>query len=93
MKWAVVLGILVFAVFATVEVVHFHSRTIAQGSANAPETGCSLCLAAHSAAAPTEVSAAPVLAFVFAPVEPAEPQLQSRRFVPIASIRPPPPAV
>jgi hypothetical protein len=93
MKWAVVLGILVFAVFATAEAVHFHPSRVAPGNSSAPESGCSLCLAAHSAAAPTEVSATPVLAFVFAPAESSEPQLQSRLFVPVASIRPPPPAV
>jgi hypothetical protein len=86
MKWMVVAAVLLFAVLATAEVVHFHPDT-------APESHCSLCMSAHSAAAPTQVSATPVLAFVFAPVKPTEPQLQSRLFVPIASIRPPPPAV
>jgi len=86
MKWAVVLAVLVFAVFATAEVVHIHPG-------KAPESHCSLCLAAHSAAAPAQVSAAPVLALIFAPAESSEPQLQSRLFVSPASIRPPPPAV
>jgi hypothetical protein len=86
MKWALVLAVLVFAVFATTEVVHIHPSA-------APESHCSLCLAAHSAAAPAQVSAAPVLALVFALTESSEPQLQSRLFVSFASIRPPPPAV
>jgi hypothetical protein len=86
MKWAMVLAILLFAVFATIEVVHFHPVTT-------PESHCSLCMAAHSAAAPTQVSAAPELALVFAPAESSEPQLQSRLFVSPASIRPPPLAV
>ena len=86
MKWAVLLAVLMFFVFATAEVVHFHPVTT-------PESHCSLCMASHSAAAPTQVSAAPVLALIFAPAESAEPQLQSRLFVPSASIRPPPPAV
>jgi len=90
LKWAAVLAILVFGVFATAEVVHFHARALAQGSSSAPESGCSLCLAAHSAAAPTQPSATPVLALVFASAEASEPQLQSRLFVPVASIRPPP---
>jgi hypothetical protein len=86
MKWAVLLAVLVFAVFAIAEVVHFHSVTT-------PESQCSLCMAAHLAAAPTQVSAAPAPALVFAPAESSEPQLQSCLFVPVASIRPPPPAV
>jgi hypothetical protein len=85
-KWAVLLAILVFAVFATAEVVHFHPNL-------ASDSGCPLCLAAHLAAAPTLVSPAPVLALVYAPAESSEPQLQSRLFVSPASIRPPPPAV
>jgi len=86
MKWVVVLAVLMFAVFATAEAVHIHPSA-------APESHCSLCLAAHSAAAPTQASAAPVLALGFAPAESSEPQLQSRLFVSPASIRPPPPAV
>jgi hypothetical protein len=86
MKFVVVLAVLLFAVFATTEVVHIHPG-------KAPESHCSLCLAAHSAAAPAQVSAAPVLALVFAPAESAEPQLQSRLFVSPASIRPPPPVM
>src|SRR5271169_756984 len=85
-KWAVVFAVLLFAVFATAEATHFHPST-------AQESGCSLCLATHLAAAPTGViSATPVLALVFAPAELSEPQLQSRLFVPVASIRPPPAA-
>jgi hypothetical protein len=86
MKWAVLLGVLVFSVFAIAEVVHFHPVTT-------PESHCSLCMASHSAAAPTQVSTAPAPALVFAPAESPAPQLQSRLFVPSASIRPPPPAV
>jgi hypothetical protein len=86
MKWAVLLAVLMFAVFAIAEVVHFHPVTT-------PDSHCSLCMASHSAAAPTQVTATPVLTLVFAPAESSSPQLQSRLFVPIASIRPPPPAV
>ncbi len=86
MKWVVVLALLLFAVCATAEAVHFHPSM-------APEPGCPLCMAAHSAAAPTQVSATPVLVRVLAPTESSEPQLLSRLFVPVASIRPPPPAV
>jgi hypothetical protein len=92
LKWAVILALLVFALFALAEAVHFHPGTLAQGSSNAPESGCPLCMAAHSAAAPIQVSATPVLALAFAPAYRSEPQLQSRLFVPIASIRPPPAA-
>ena len=92
MKWAVVLILLVFAFIATAECVHFHPNLLA-GDSSAPESHCSLCLTAHAAAAPIAVNISPVLAFVFAPAESSEPQLQSRRFVPAASIRPPPSAV
>jgi hypothetical protein len=91
MKWAVVLAVLLFAVLATAEVAHFHP--VVSGASSAPESHCSLCMASHSAAAPTQVSATPVLALLFAPAESSSPQLQSRLFVPVASIRPPPPAV
>jgi hypothetical protein len=47
-KWAVVIAVLLFAVFATAEATHFHPST-------AQESGCSLCLATHLAATPTEV--------------------------------------
>jgi hypothetical protein len=86
MKRAVLLAVLMFVVFAIAEVVHFHPVTT-------PESHCSLCMAAHSAATPTQVSATPAPALVFAPAESSEPQLQSCLFVPVASIRPPPPAV
>lgn len=92
MKWAVVLTILVFAVIATAECVHFHPNLLAADS-SAPESHCPLCLTAHAAAAPTVISISPVLGLVFAPAEPSEPRLQSRLFVPAASIRPPPSAV
>jgi hypothetical protein len=85
MKLTVVFVLLVFAVSVTVEAAHFHPDT-------ASETHCSLCLSAHSAPAPSQISTAPVLAQVLAPAESSEPQLQSRLFVPSASIRPPPAA-
>jgi hypothetical protein len=86
MKLMVLLAVLMFAVFAIAEVVHFHPVTT-------PELHCSLCMAAHSAASPTHVSAAPAPALVFAPAESSEPQLQSHLFVPSVSIRPPPSAL
>lgn len=89
MKWAVVLAILVFVVIATAESVHIHPHLLT-GDSDGSESHCPLCMAAHATAAPTVISISPVLAFVYAPAESSEPQLQSRLFVPAASIRPPP---
>jgi hypothetical protein len=91
MKWAVVLAVVLFAVLATAEIAHFHP--VVSGASSAPASHCPLCMAAHSAAAPTQVIATLVFALVFAPAESSEPQLLSRLFVPSTSIRPPPPAV
>ncbi len=90
MKWVAVLALLLLAVFATAEAVHFHASMLTPGRSDAPEPGCSLCMAAHSATAPIEIRLAPILDSVFAPFVSSEPQLQSRLFLPVACIRPPP---
>lgn len=90
MKWIAALALLLLVVFATAEAVHFHASMLTPGGSNAPEPGCSLCMAAHSATAPIEISAVPILDSVFEPFVSSEPQPQSRLFLPVACIRPPP---
>ena len=90
MKWIAVIVLLLLAVFATAEAAHFHASMLTPGGSHAPESGCSLCMAAHSATAPIEIRVAPILVSIFARFVSSEPQLQSRLFLPVACIRPPP---
>jgi hypothetical protein len=83
------LVVLALVIFATTQVVHTHALSSANGP-NPIESHCSLCIAAHSVAAPAQVN---TITTVFASVifqAAAEPQLHSRLAVLSAFIRPPP---
>ena len=83
-KWAALLGLLIFGLFVTVQVLHAHPL------GQADDLHCSLCLAAHATATILALPTLPVLASVLARTSPVEPQLllitRSARYF----IRPPP---
>ncbi|HEU5400683.1 MAG TPA: hypothetical protein VFU86_04955 [Terriglobales bacterium] len=80
--------VLVLLVFTSAEAVHAHTATSTDNPRT--ESHCLLCVAGHSAAAPTQVSIAPIAfaSLIFQSV--SEPQLHSRLSVPSSFIRPPP---
>lgn len=86
-KWTALLFVLVIAGFGFVQAVHVHES---QAGQPVPNSHCSLCVVAHSAAAITQASTpqapVPQSAMVAAP----DPQLQSRLQVSSSYIRPPP---
>ena len=79
--------VLVMAGFGFVQAVHAHD---ALAGKSAPESHCSLCVVAHSAALISPASAAPAPVFESYRLAVVEPQLQSRLQVPSSYIRPPP---
>ena len=85
-KWTALFFVLVMAGFGFVQAVHVHDLA----STVAPESHCSLCVVAHSAAliSPSNVAPAPVSDT--AEVAVIEPQLQSQLQVVSSYIRPPP---
>jgi hypothetical protein len=86
-KWTALLFVLVMAGFGFVQAVHVHDVVAGKSS---PESHCSLCVVAHSAALISPASAAPAPVFDTAQVAVVEPQLQSRLRVASSYIRPPP---
>jgi hypothetical protein len=86
-KWMALLFVLVMAGFGLVQAVHVHDAVAAT---NAPESHCSLCVVAHSAALISPASTAPAPVFESARLAALEPQLQSRLQVASSYIRPPP---
>lgn len=85
-KWAAIIALLAFAVFALVQVVHFHPD-------EADHSNCSLCLSTHCMASATQASTAPIIAFVLLAEAACRLQLVSRLYLEADSIRPPPVAV
>ena len=86
-KWTAVLFVLVMAGLGFVQAVHVHDALAGQ---NSPASHCSLCVAAHNAAAISPAHAAPALVAESAMLVLLEPQLQSRLRVGSSFIRPPP---
>src|SRR5271169_3414977 len=85
-KWMALMFVLVMAGLGFVQAVHVHDAVAAK---SAPESHCSLCVVAHSAAliSPASATVAPVLESARLVV--SEPQLQSRLQVASSDIRPP----
>jgi len=86
-KCTAALFVLLIAGFGFVQAVHVHDALLGQSSA---PSHCSLCVAAHQAAAITPVSAAPVPRVEATIAELSQPQSDSRLQVGALFIRPPP---
>jgi len=86
-KWTALLFVLVMAGFGFVQAIHVHD---ALARKTAPESHCSLCVVAHSAALISPAGVAPMPVFDTAQVAVIEPQLQSHLQVAFSYIRPPP---
>ncbi len=86
-KYTAALFVLLMAGFGFVQAVHVHDALVGQAS---PPSHCSLCVAAHSAALITPVSAAPAQVADAVKIAVLEPQLQSRLHPALSNIRPPP---
>jgi hypothetical protein len=80
--------VLVLLVFATAQLIHAHNP--ANPDSPKSESHCLLCVASHSAAAPAQVSIAPITFNYLTFQAASEPQLHSRLSVPPSFIRPPP---
>ena len=86
-KCTAALFVLLMAGFGFVQAVHVHDALVGQTS---PPSHCSLCVAAHQAAAITAVSTAPVPYVEASVAELSQPQADSRLQVGAFFIRPPP---
>ncbi len=84
-RWAATFVVLALALFVTTQLVHIHAL-----GKSTNESHCSLCIAAHSAAAPTQASPTPVLLQTRTVQVASEPQPHSRLSVFSSFIRPPP---
>jgi len=80
--------VLVLLVFTSAEAVHRHAAVNSDNPQ--AESHCLLCVAGHSAAAPTQTSIAPVAFASLIFQSASEPQLHSRLSIPSSFIRPPP---
>ena len=83
-KLAALLGLLIFGLFATIQVVHAHPL------GQSEDSHCSICLVAHATATLIALPAVPVLVFIRAEVSPVEPQLPYIAPSAALFIRPPP---
>ena len=70
-----------------VQSIHLHEEFAPR---NAAHSHCALCVFSHSPAVVTASRSAPAPVSDFAALAAAEPQLNSRRLIPSAFIRPPP---
>jgi hypothetical protein len=80
--------VLVLLVFTSAEAVHAHRTTNKDNPRT--ESHCLLCVAGHSAAAPTQATIAPIAFASLIFQSASEPQLHSRLSLPSSFIRPPP---